>query len=400
MGKWLKSTSATGFLRGVEEPDKRRQDLMNIHMLCQSCEERLSRLETYFANNIFFPFLEDKSRSFKYDGRLLEFVISLSWRTLLVSYDDFKQDIPNLCQYIDEAEATWRRYLLGDSTNLGPYEHHIFLFDYVEDANNLPDGFQWYTLRATDATLAGNEERVFTYTKFPWIMFVSSIYPTHLQRWYGTKIEKVGKISPPCRIEDGAIGNFLISRAKLRERTKISVVQSDRILRTIRKQPERYLTSQTLQVSLAEAERARKVRMEKLPDFAKELMDIIERAIQDPTLKEQDKQYRKLLQGMVADALAWMSDEEALKLDAMIQSTIRKSEFTDEDAKFTFETNRIIVTFMVNLYCIKNQQRSKVAQEVTRLLNNKKPNDRRYIVVFSWNPFEPDLPYETSFFVS
>lgn len=400
VGKWLKSTSATGFLRSITEPSERLQDLRKINMLCENCEERLSKPETYFANEIFFPFIDNKIQSFKYDVRLLEFVISLSWRTLLISYDDFKQDIPNLCKYIDRAEETWRKYLLGDSQDLGNYEHHMFFFDYVKEGKDLPHGFQWYTLRAVDATLAGNEERVFAYSKFPWIIFVSSIYPTHLEGWYDTKIEKIGEISQPQRIEDGDFGAFLVERAKMSFDKISGGKPSARILRSIRKRPERYLKSESLKVSLAEAERARQARKEELPPCVKELVEIIERALEEPGLGQAEKQLRKWRQSMVADALAGLSEDEALKLDSMIEATIKKSKVLGEDTKWTFETSNMIVTFMVNLYCLKDQQRKKVVDELNRLLENKKPNDRRYIVVFSWNPFEPDLPYETGFFIS
>lgn len=400
VGKWLKETSATGFLRGITEPDIRLQDLRKTNLLCQTCEERFSKLETYFASEIFFPFLEKGINSFKYDGRLLEFVMSLSWRTLLVSYDEFKQDVPSLCEYVDKAEETWREYLLGDSPDPGDYEHHIFFFDYAREGKDLPPGFQWYSLRAVDATLVSNGEKVLAYSKFPWIVFVSSIHPVHLEGWHGTMLTQVGEISQPQQIEDEMFGGFLVNRARM-SLSKISGgVPSARILRSMRRRPERYLKSESLQVSFAEAKRAREVKKEKLPPSIRELIWIIEGAIEDESLTKLERQRRKLGLSILADAISRISDDDALKLASMIESTVLISRNTNEDSQCTFETEEFVMVFMVNLYFTKEEQRKCVATELEKLMSSRKADDKRHLMVFSWNPFEPDLPYESAFFIS
>jgi len=53
---WLKQTSATGFLRGTKNPEKRMQDLPKLPFLCGDCKQNFSKLENYFAKNIFFQF--------------------------------------------------------------------------------------------------------------------------------------------------------------------------------------------------------------------------------------------------------------------------------------------------------------------------------------------------------
>src|SRR3989304_9636938 len=88
VSKWLKSTSATGFLRGVVKPEMRRQDLPTFPMLCEECEQIFSKLESYFAREIFYPFMDEGKRDIAYDGTLLRFIISLSWRTLKTSYEN------------------------------------------------------------------------------------------------------------------------------------------------------------------------------------------------------------------------------------------------------------------------------------------------------------------------
>src|SRR5712672_3294772 len=58
VGKWIKKTSITGFIREHNNPSKREQDTAKEHWLCRDCENRFSEWETAFANNVFFPFVD------------------------------------------------------------------------------------------------------------------------------------------------------------------------------------------------------------------------------------------------------------------------------------------------------------------------------------------------------
>jgi len=401
VGKWLKATSATGFLRSATSPSLRLQDIAKIPLLCKECEEKLSRLETHFAKQVFYPFFKSGKKDVLCDNNLLGFLISLSWRTLLASYREFKQDRPSLCPYVDNAERIWRAYLQENSSNTGPYEHHMFFFDYVTKGEGVPSGFQWYTLRAVDATLVSSENSVFAYTKFPWMVFVSSIHPTHLEGWHGTKIEEGKTLPQQQKIEDADFGSFLLNRSKLALKAiRIPSEKIDRsIIKSIEAMPKRFLESETLRVRLAEVERARIDAKRKLPRRVVELVEIVERGLVEQDLEESSKQLKKWALSMIADTLARLPENEALKLDSLIDSAIRKSKYTGEDTICTFETNEIIIKFMVNLYYTKDQQRSRVAKELESLIANRNPNETKYAAVFSWNPFESDLPYESAFFV-
>lgn len=402
VGKWLKTTSGTGFLIGAVESDKRIQDLRRMLLLCKDCEERLSALETYFAGEFFYPFFENNNRVFKYDSRLKRFIVSLNWRSLLISYDECNKFAPNLTTYLDKAEEAWRKYLLGTSNNLEGYEYHLFFFDYVQQGKNLPHGFQWYTLRAVDVTLVGNEEKVLAYSKFPWMIFVSSILPTKLEGWENTRIEETGEIRQPQFIKDESFGGFLLDRTKMifkDEPRPSSDKVNKRILKTIEKNPQKFLESKSLEVSLAEAKIARDKNKEKLPGTVQELIWIIEGAIEDPNLKLAEKQHRRLALSILADSLAAVSDQEACKLDSLMRSTILKAKRKGEDAGFSFETKEFVVVFTVNPYFNKGQQRSHVSEELKSLLDRQKKGDKRHYMTFSWNPFEADLPYESALYV-
>ncbi|WKT57182.1 hypothetical protein QVH35_06995 [Candidatus Nitrosotenuis chungbukensis] len=81
VGKWIKETG-TGYLVSAEDGAKRVQDITKLHLLCGNCEEKFSKLEKYFADNIFFPFHNDKIRTFDYDENFEKFIISLSLESL------------------------------------------------------------------------------------------------------------------------------------------------------------------------------------------------------------------------------------------------------------------------------------------------------------------------------
>ncbi len=134
VGKWLKKTSATDFMRGLDDPNKRIQDVWKMPLLCRSCEQLFSGFEAYFAKEIFYPYLNKKKNSFTYDEQLLKFAISLSWRLLVLNEDNFKNNFPQLLQHSKDAEESWRKYLLGISNSPGPYEHHIFLLDQIVES--------------------------------------------------------------------------------------------------------------------------------------------------------------------------------------------------------------------------------------------------------------------------
>ncbi len=214
VGKWIKETSATGFLRGAEKPVKRLQDLPTLPLLCEKCEERFSAFETYFANEIFYPFLEKKVRSFEYDGRLLSFLVSLGWRVLKANQETVALEAPYHSPSLDKAEVDWRNFLGGKTTNIQPGESHLFFLEGNVEGT-IPEKFDWYVERTTDTTIGGDKNRIFAYTKFPMMVFVTSVYPTQLEGWHGTLVGEKGRISSPQNVEDEGFASFLVSRANI-----------------------------------------------------------------------------------------------------------------------------------------------------------------------------------------
>ena len=65
------------------------------------------------------------------DEWLLRFAISLSWRTLWRTRDRLAQKVPHLMPQVDVAADCWRDFLLEKRPDAGPYEHHLFFFEYL-----------------------------------------------------------------------------------------------------------------------------------------------------------------------------------------------------------------------------------------------------------------------------
>lgn len=105
VAKWLKESSATGYLRQGVEPNLRKQDFPKERLLCGDCENRFSRWENIFAEKIFLPYLNDGKREFEYTDWLLKFSVSLIWRMGISELDEFRDYKPNLVGDLEKALA-------------------------------------------------------------------------------------------------------------------------------------------------------------------------------------------------------------------------------------------------------------------------------------------------------
>lgn len=335
VGKWLKDSSATGFMRELRAPSERTQDVWKTQLLCRECEQLLSGFETYFAKEIFYPYFEGKNKSLTYDDRFLKFAVSLSWRLLVLNEENFKKNYPQLLKYSSQAEETWRSYLLGCSLDPGPFEHHIFFFDQIAEGQNIPTDFQWYTLRTVDSTVVGNNEKALVYSKLPSIMIVSAIHPANLEGWNNTKILEKGQIEQPGVINDTLFYKFLMDRYDWIRGQKPDLTDIEpRMLKVMLKNPDRALESKTFELMLAEFKREREKEKAKLHPAVQSLIELVESLPDDQTLPEKLRMYLKYDGHLLADTLVKIDKADELKIAFLMETTIRRAKNTGEDAKF------------------------------------------------------------------
>ncbi len=394
VGKYLKSTSATGFMTGTRA-EERVQDFPTLPLLCPECEQRFSKLEAYFANEIFFPFHEKNVRDFQYDARLQAFVVSLSWRTLKATYEDMSQEAPDLLSFVDEAESKWRQFLLGEKSDVEPYENHVVFLGSKIPGQVLPK-FEWYAGRTVDATLAGNDV-VFAFTKFPSMIFVSSIHPTRLKGWKGTLLKNEGRISTDQMVEDTEFWNFLGTRAAFIEAVvsgRLSESIEERVMRAMLNDPQRMLESESFKTMVLERDRIREERLKQMPEHVREIVNVITNAVDDPAKTKLENRLDVLRARTIADALCDLPTSESSELDTKILATLTISAKYDRDAQTTMEAKSIWVTFMSNPHVERDEQRSKIGAEISRL-EAKQGSANAPIVVVSMSLTEDGVNFET-----
>jgi hypothetical protein len=400
VGKWMKDTSATGFLSKSEDLSERVQDLPTEQLLCTGCEQIFSGFESYFAKNIFYPFHEKKVRVFDYDERLGMFALSLSWRTLKASYSAFKVEVPKLAKQVDLAEDDWRNILLSKRSEMRPYETHLIFLDYIKRGENLPPNFQWYSLRTTDLCLVEYGGRIFAYTKLPWMVFVTSIHPHRLEGWNKTLIERRGKISPPQEIVDGIFGRLLIDRAELALDHKLPKWRQEALLRSTQKNPQRWLESDSLELYIAEKDRARKEKMKNMPESVRSLFtEAIALATDEDAENKSEKQQARLASRVIADALANLSPEEAYELNWRILGAIRLAQSRKGDSLARFGGEGIQVSFLVNPHSTKAYQQEKIKEEADELDKSKSSTKRRPRAIFSLYVDDDGTSFEIGFLI-
>jgi hypothetical protein len=247
---WTKRTSATGYLRPAANINKRVQDGVKEKLLCCDCEGKFSKYETYFADKIFHPYVNGEQSTFEYDENLQKFIISMAWRIVKKDLEGFKKFQPEMFEYTKKAEEYWRRILLEDKTD-EKYEHHLLFLGYVEDSTEeLPDKFQWYTIRAIDGTLASSKQEVYLFAKLPSMIFISSIFPESIEKyWENTIINKQGKIGEKLATsKHPGFSDFLFSRVREMNKNELSPRQNEKIKETMLKDLEKVRDSKSFEV--------------------------------------------------------------------------------------------------------------------------------------------------------
>jgi len=264
VGKWIKKTGATKFLRKAENPKQRVQDLVKTPMLCNSCEQSIGKFENYFARTIFYQINEKGvPTNIKYDSRLLKYVISQSWRIL---YNDcynlgLKDEVFNSNREdIKNCLVEWKRYILQHANWNEINSHYIIIWrkgisELISRQLDLPDGFEPYIRRTVDATFASNDDRtqMFVFCHIPSISIVSAIKPTSFLGFEGAEVFEKGVLMTDQGIQDGLINglgllNFIFTRIKEIDSYEWDQNEIQRIGKEAMKNKEKFFSSKTYEM--------------------------------------------------------------------------------------------------------------------------------------------------------
>lgn len=265
IGRWIKKTSITGFLREYDNVEKRQQDIAKEYWLCGSCEDRFSVWETKFANTIFYPFVNEEQHIANYDSWLAKFSASLSWRTLTyvreknIENGTYNKN-PEYVNAINLAEDHMSKFLLGEVDNLNQYEQHIFPLEPIESSaeTSLPTNINRYFLRNMSMDIVGNDENIFVFTKIPRFVILGCIKAREKGKLRNSRVSlSSGKIKPRDYWWPDGFVNYMFEEAK-----KISVkyeeipeVYHKKFDEYIRKNPEKTVDSELFKAFLHDYKR-------------------------------------------------------------------------------------------------------------------------------------------------
>lgn len=245
VGKWVKKTSITGYIRNSTEVNKRAQDIAKEYLLCGNCEALFSVWEREFANKIFYPFLDGRESIASYGDWMSKFCASLSWRTLIYIRSKNEHNQEESEEYIKslyDFENHMRKFLLGEESNLNQYEQHVFPLDRIESTTELglPPNINRYFLRTIAMDIAGNSTDLYIYTKLPGFIILGVIKAKDLKKMRPSRIAlKQGCISPrEYRLPDGFM-NYIVGKAQDTTNiyNKIPQKQKDSFDKVIRENP-------------------------------------------------------------------------------------------------------------------------------------------------------------------
>jgi hypothetical protein len=256
--RWQKETSATGYLRSLQQPNRRVQHGPKLPLLCGHCEQRFNQWETEFAKRIFHPMTQGDAARASYGPWLLLFCASVSWRVLVFFKEiinDFDHIPTALLPTVERAEIAWREFLLSSRPRPQPHEQHILplpggvIQSYTH--SNMPANINRYLFRTPDISVATINKGAFTYSKLgPFIILGFLVMPRPKQ-WVGTRVNTHGGILRPREyVMPKPFDEFLFDRANKAADVKgqISEKQTAKIAEAYRANMDRAAQSDLMRV--------------------------------------------------------------------------------------------------------------------------------------------------------
>ena len=197
--RWMRETSATGYLRFGHTVNLRAQDGEKRNWFCGSCETILGNWEKRFADQLFHPFVNGRTFAHDYGDWLLKFCVSISWRLLMLQreMDEFEDyDTRNL-ESLTRADIAWKKFLRGEKLDAEPFSHHLFLCAGVARAEEgIAPNINHYIMRSTDKDVVLIPGKHLVYGKIPRFFFFGVLWEDQSSDWVGTKIDSEGGTIP------------------------------------------------------------------------------------------------------------------------------------------------------------------------------------------------------------
>ncbi|MGE6387331.1 hypothetical protein ACQKEN_16905 [Pseudomonas sp. NPDC078416] len=252
IGKWLKDTSATGFIRFNQSINKRSQDIAKDYWLCRSCEQLFSAWEREFANRVFYPFMDKEESEARYGSWLSKFCASLTWRTLTYARSLDNTHSPKVSQKYDLAEAALAAYLLGEGRSLGVYEQHLYPIAGIAETNVIgaPPNLNRYLLRTMQMSLPESETSQMIYTKLPGFILIGLTGHKDSNAMRSSRVALAeGRLSLRShRLPRGFLQYIFDEAQDMTDNySNMDQSQKDKVSKSILSNPERFKSSKTFE---------------------------------------------------------------------------------------------------------------------------------------------------------
>ena len=261
VGRWLKETSPTPYLRFGGNMDGRLQDLYAMELLCDDCEMLFSEWETKFATEIFYP-SADGATSFRCGPWLVKFAASLAWRAIQYCYSkNIEEFSPAMESMVDGMEVHLSRFLLAQEKHVGSYTQH--LYPVSELAVPMEPGspmMSRYLARTVQIDFLRNDDlsEMLVYVKLPMFMFFS-IGESKYRKWFETgRIKKSSVIQPRGHGLPGYMRDYLLNQSDklsglMNSMSEKSKEVADKALhKAIEKDPDGVMNSRLMQAMMVD----------------------------------------------------------------------------------------------------------------------------------------------------
>ncbi len=262
VGKWIKKTSVTGYIREKNKVHKRAQDIAKEYWLCGDCEQLFSAWEREFANKVFYPFVDQGSSVAKYNNWMSKFCASISWRTLtfIRSKKPSEETDQEQSIMLDKTQEHLKKYLLGETSNLNEYEQHLFPLEKIAstDSNELPTSINRYFLRTIGMDIVGNSIDQYIFTKMPSFILLGVIKAKNLKAMRSSRIAiNSGQLSPRAYRWPDGFASYIFEKADevIQLHRNIPQQHLDSFNKYIKGNPEKVIKSKQFQAFLEDYNR-------------------------------------------------------------------------------------------------------------------------------------------------
>ena len=254
--RWLKKTSATGFMRGTKDPNQRLQDGKKYPLLCEQCEDRISVFEGDFASEVFHPYTHSKQVGLPYGESCLKFFVSLVWRALhhlwITDTDPAKPLQPEFQGALDKPYHVWREFLLGQRPHPGSFTVHVFPVDDVTGSTvqNTPSKASQYNTGAIDMDLVCCDSWGHVYVKIPYFLVFGTVFEKRSPKFSTNTLVRLkkGNLGGLNMAMPENVMEYVHSRGRLVEAQSklLSEKQRGVLLKAVERDPKRVAESRSL----------------------------------------------------------------------------------------------------------------------------------------------------------